>query len=78
MNPARKRPSAERLAPTWSGTYRGRQIAAVRDDDAWFVVLDNVLQCDHEFESSEEAAAWLRRAIDSQIAEAIFPGLAFN
>ncbi len=60
----------------WSDTYRGHWIAAVREERAWLVVLDNVVQKERDFDTSEEAAAWLRRAIDAQIAERIFPGLA--
>lgn len=59
----------------WSDTYRGTEIAAVRDDHGWLILLGEVVQRDREFESLEEAAAWLRRAIDAQIAESIFPGL---
>lgn len=59
----------------WSDIYRGTEIAAVRDDHGWLILLGEVVQRDREFESLEEAAAWLRRTIDAQIAESIFPGL---
>ena len=71
------RPAAAADAPEWSDTYRGHRIAAMRDDLSWIVVLDNEVQKDRNFECPEEAAAWLRRAVDTRIAERIFPGLAF-
>lgn len=59
----------------WSDIYRGTEIGAVRDDHGWMIFLGEVVERDRQFETLEEAAAWLRRTIDARIAESIFPGL---
>jgi hypothetical protein len=68
--------TASGLEVVWSGAYRGHKIATLRDSRTWLVVLDDVVQENRDFETAEEAAAWLRRSVDARIAEAIFPGLA--
>ena len=68
--------SEETQTEFWSDTYRGHQIATRRDNRAWLVIINDVEQQDRGFETAEEAAAWLRRRVDAQAAEAIFPGLA--
>ena len=60
----------------WSKTYRGHRISVQRTRAAWTAIFDNSVQLEQEFETAEEAEAWLRRRVDSRIAEAIFPGLA--
>jgi hypothetical protein len=59
----------------WSANYRGHQLAAQRRNRVWQLQLDQEVLANREFETVEEAAAWLRRRVDEQIAEAIFPGL---
>ena len=61
----------------WAETYRGHYIATMRDRQSWVVVVDEDVKAGLDFESADEAAAWLRRRVDDRIAEAIFPGLAF-
>ena len=67
---------ADGLEVVWSDAYRGHKLATLRASRAWMVVLDDVVQNESDFETAEEAAAWLRRIVDARIAEAIFPGLA--
>lgn len=68
--------SAEKKQVLWSETYRGHYIATLRDQRSWAVVVDEDMRDGFDFESTEEAAAWLRRRVDDRIAESIFPGLA--
>ena len=68
--------TAEVQLEFWSDTYRGHHIATRRDNRVWLVKLGDVEQKDRAFETAEEAAAWLRRLVDAQTAEAIYPGLA--
>jgi hypothetical protein len=59
----------------WSAIYRGHYLAAQRRNRVWQLQLNQEVLANREFETVEEAAAWLRRRVDEQIAEAIFPGL---
>lgn len=61
---------------TWSESYRGHWIEASGCRSGWRAVLDAEPSGSREFETAQEALAWLRRQIDCQIAEAVFPGLA--
>ncbi len=73
------KPEAEpRVSPkiVWTDAYRGHEIATLRDSRAWLLLVDGGVAGNGEFESAEEAAAWLRRRVDARIAESIFPGLA--
>jgi hypothetical protein len=45
-------------------TYKGRRIAAFRHSLGWHVYLDNVMQANKLFASSEDAFRWLRRKAD--------------
>ena len=67
---------AEGHRTVWSETYRGHHLATLRHRHSWLVVFDHVAQEGIDFETAEEASAWLRRRADARIAEAIFPGLA--
>lgn len=60
----------------WSETYRGHQVATLRDQSGWCVVCDQAVQQGVRFDDPEEAAAWIKRRVDDRIAESIFPGLA--
>ena len=70
--------SDSRVSPkvVWSDAYRGHRIATLRDSRIWLLLVDDVVAGNGEFETTEEAAAWLRRKVDANIAESIFPGLA--
>jgi hypothetical protein len=45
-------------------TYKGRRIAAFRHSLGWHVYLNNVMQANRLFASSEDALRWLRRKVD--------------
>lgn len=60
----------------WVDTYRGFRIAAQREQTGWRAALNDVIQKGVDFETPQEATAWLRRRVDDRIAESIFPGLA--
>jgi hypothetical protein len=44
--------------------YMGRRIATFRHSLGWHVYLDNVMQANRLFASSEDALRWLRRRVD--------------
>lgn len=67
---------AEKQIDYWSNTYRGHRVEVTRDHTGWVVTIDHDVQKGLDFETAEEAAAWLHRRVDARIAEAIFPGLA--
>ena len=68
--------AAEAHKGLWSETYRGYHLATLRGHQCWHVVFDHVVQNGRDFETAEEASAWLRRRADARVAEAIYPGLA--
>jgi hypothetical protein len=45
-------------------TYKGRRIATFRHSLGWHIYLDNVMQANRLFASSEDAFHWLRRKVD--------------
>jgi hypothetical protein len=45
-------------------SYKGRRIATFRHSLGWHVYLDNVMQANRLFASSEDAFRWLRRKVD--------------
>jgi hypothetical protein len=59
----------------WSDTYRGHHVAAQCRNRVWQLQLNHQVLDNREFETVEEAAAWLRRCVDALIAESVFPGL---
>ncbi len=64
-------------APTnWVDTYRGHRIQVMAQDSAWLVALDDQPLPRLDFETPQEAVAWLRRQVDCRIAESMYPGLA--